>query len=227
MKYWSVAPEWRGETVFVVCGGTSVEAHLDGAGLLACLAGRRVVVINSSWARAPFADLLFFGDSRWWNEHRKPLASFAGRIATVSAAARGDRLLKLRRVIAPPSFAPEPDRAAMRHTSLTATLNVLAHLLLDAGTVVLLGADMGPGPGGRTHHHPPHKWRGALGHYAKKLAELEQTVAPLKARNIEVLNASPISRITWWPKVSLDAVLAGSTPNPPLGDGPRQAGAKR
>jgi hypothetical protein len=63
---WNVTPEWAGETVFIVAGGPSVAAqNLD------VLAGRKVIAVNSSYERVPGADVLFFGDCRWWDEHRE------------------------------------------------------------------------------------------------------------------------------------------------------------
>lgn len=217
-KYWRVAPEWRGAPAFIVCGGTSVEAHLDSAGLLSCLKGRRTIAINTSFERVPFADFLFFGDHQWWDDNHRHLDGFKGRIATVSLKAgyrqkgTAERLLRLKRVIAPPAFAPEPDSAAMRHTSLTPAINMAVHLGAGAGAsapIVLVGADMGPGPDGRTHHHRPHPRKGRLSHYRKIVEELALAAETLHARGITVLNASPhADRLPFWPKVDLAEVLA-------------------
>src|SRR4029450_12910778 len=79
--FWSVPREWPGETVFIVGGGPSV-LQQD----LGLLRGRRVIVINSSFYSVPWADILYFGDYRWWNEpeNKAAIAGFAGRAVTVS-----------------------------------------------------------------------------------------------------------------------------------------------
>ena len=79
--FWPVPREWEGETVFIVGGGPSV-LGVD----LEVLRGRRVIVINSSVYAVPWADFLYFGDWRWWNEpeNQAAVASFAGRVVTVS-----------------------------------------------------------------------------------------------------------------------------------------------
>ena len=55
-------PDWTGETVVIVASGPSAsEAPIEQA------RGRaKVIVINSSWRLAPWADVLFACDYAWW-----------------------------------------------------------------------------------------------------------------------------------------------------------------
>ena len=72
--FWSVPREWPRQTAFIVCGGPSVLGQN-----LELLRGRNVIVINSSVYAVPWADYLYFGDWRWWNEdeNRAAVARFA------------------------------------------------------------------------------------------------------------------------------------------------------
>ena len=79
--FYPVPREWPGETVFIVGGGPSV-LGVD----LEALRGRRVIAINSSVYAVPWADILYFGDWRWWHEpeNKAAVASFPGRVVTTS-----------------------------------------------------------------------------------------------------------------------------------------------
>lgn len=195
-----VPREWGGETAFIIAGGPSVAGE-D----VSRLQGRRVIVVNSSYAVAPFADILFFGDSRWWIEHRARLAGFAGRMVTCSNGARGDRLLHLRKVRPPPGITFDPGAVAMSRTSLQGAMNVAVHL--GVARIVLIGADMQPARDGRSHHHQPHPWPVRTGCWAEQMKDLRHAAAPLAERGVEVVNASPRSLITWWPQRRMEEVL--------------------
>lgn len=201
---WRVAPLWQGETVFVIAGGPSV-AELD----LETIRGRKVIAVNSSYERAPFAQFIFFGDGRWHEDHKDNLESFAGRLVTVSNMPTDPRILKLKRF--KPSgglgFAESNDTLASQRTSLQGAMNLAAHL--GAKRIVLLGADMARAANGRSHHHKPHRWTNRPGNvtWDEQLPHLKWIVTPLARRGIEVVNCSLVSRITWWPKMSLSEFL--------------------
>lgn len=205
MPWWNVPPDWAGETAFIVAGGHSVTAYTDDDGALSCIKGRKVIAVNSSvLQRAPFADLLFFGDNRWWSHNLAKLKCFTGNIAT-TASINDERLRKLAKVRPPPGLSDKPHEAVMRRTSLQAAINIAAHRAVKR--IVLIGADMDRGPEGQCHHHEPHPWPPKPGCWDAQMAELKLTAPLLKAKGIEVLNASLASRIDWWPKVKLEDVL--------------------
>jgi hypothetical protein len=203
-QWWSVTREWQGETAFVIGGGPSVLSQ-D----LEQLRGRRVVAINSSYQRVPFADMLFFGDLRWWNKHRDRLIDFPGRIVTCRLAPGGlkgakRQVLELERQ-SPPGLATLPTRLTFKRTSYGATLNLLAHL--GVAEIVTLGLDGKPDENGATHHHAPHPWPAKPGCWKQQAAELKTLVEPLARAGVTVRNASPGSAIPFWPIVALEDVL--------------------
>jgi hypothetical protein len=93
----------------------------------------------------------------------------------------------------------------LRRTSTTAAINIAVHL--GVSRIVLLGLDGKVAENGRTHHHAPHPW--ALRHNwaAEQREDLASLVAPLAARKVEVLNASPGSAVPCWPSVSFEEAL--------------------
>jgi hypothetical protein len=116
-----IPPMWQGETVYVIGGGPSFEAVNPDR-----LRGRNIVVVNTSWVRVPFADVLFFGDDRWWRHWKvKVCANFEGRILSTTTVS-DLRVSRLRNTAArrglakkPPFLlSADPMSVPMRRTSL-------------------------------------------------------------------------------------------------------------
>jgi len=187
MNFWSVPREWPGETAFIVAGGPSVLTQN-----LELLHRRNVIVINSSVHAVPWADFLYFGDWRWWNEdeNRAAVAAFRGRVVTVSQLVRDEKVLHCR-TAAPPGLELQTDSLMQKATSLTAATNLAAHLIGPGGTIVWLGADGRIATDGRTHHHKPHRFAHRRDCYNKQRADLVTIVPSLQALNISLFNASP------------------------------------
>jgi len=76
---WQVPPMWSGETVAIIAGGPSaVDADLES------LRGRcRVITINNSHLLTPWADILWFCDSRWYTWHKDAVDKFDGLVVTL------------------------------------------------------------------------------------------------------------------------------------------------
>lgn len=189
-----------GEAVFIVGGGRSVaDQNLE------LLRGRKVIAINSSFAVVPFADVLFFGDARWWNENRNSVIDgFKGNLVTapgeeIKAHAR---LTILKNTL---EWSDDPNAAFVRRTSVTGAINWAFHHWA-ARRFVLLGVDGGP-IRGATHHHAPHKWTLPETWVAEQRKDFEALDEALKARGVEVVNASPGSSVPFWPIVSLEQAI--------------------
>ena len=191
MKLWICLPEWEGLTCYIVAGGPSVAAQ-D----LTVLRGRKIIAINSSYEKVPFAEYLFFGDSRWWFNHHPSLKDFNGKLVTVSAAALHPSVLNMRKINPPPGLTDIRTAIAMRRTSLQGAINLAVHL--GSTRIVVIGADMQAASDGRTHHHRPHPWPQRAGCWDEQMADLRLVNKPAKRLGIEIVNASPSSRIDWW-----------------------------
>jgi hypothetical protein len=210
MKFTAIEPGWKGATAFIVAGGTSVLNQN-----LKLLVGQKVIAVNSSYEVVPWADVLFFGDARWFfvHQHRPALQAFNGRFISCAKAVRDSRVWKVRRVIpdatGKPGWTDARDAVVCNRTSLQGAMNAAGHL--GVARIVLLGADMCRAADGRSHHHSAHPWPNKPGNktWDIQMRQLAQTVAPLRERGIEVINTSPTSRLPWWPKRRLESVLFG------------------
>lgn len=194
---------WPGETCFIVGGGPSL-LGFD----FSKLAGKRVIAINSSVFSVPTADVLFFGDYRWWSWNgKKVLESFPGKIFTGSEASHPRVMNLVKRAPDPLFLSTERGEVVMQRTSLTAAMNLAVHF--GCRRLILLGADQQAAPDGRTHHHDAHPVRQVVGCWDRQLVEIRKTATALKDMGVEVINTSLESRIDWWPKRSIDEVLDG------------------
>lgn len=203
--FWMVPHEWPGECCYIVAGGPSV-ADID----LEQLRGRRVIVINSSVYAVPWADILYFGDWRWWaeRENKAAAASFGGRVVTTSRLVNDPKILVCRKTN-PPGLSQSRDSLTQKWTSLTAATNLAAHLVGRGGTIVWLGADGKPAADGRVWHHRPHRWGPKPERYDRHRADIATMAGPLQQMGVTLLNASPGSAYAdLWPVVDLQDVLS-------------------
>jgi hypothetical protein len=202
-SFWSVPRDWPGECCFIIAGGPSVLEH-D----LEQLRGRRVMVINSSAHAAPWADILYFGDWRWWNEepNKAAVASFGGRVVTTCQIVSDPKVLLCRKG-KPPGLSQDPTCLTQKWTSLTAATNLGAHLVGRGGTIVWLGADGKAAADGRVWHHKPHRWGPHPARYDRHRADIATMVTPLQAMGVTLLIAGPSAYADLWPVVGLQDVL--------------------
>lgn len=203
MAYWTVEPDWQGQDAFIICGGTSVtQRDVD------LLRGQHVIAVNSSYLKAPWAEMLFFADLRWWkrelDERIKEIESFQGIIVTTSRRASMDGMHRLKKG-SPPGLSPDRSTAVVERTSLHGALNICFHKA--PRRILLLGADNRDGPDGRSHHHDEYPWSRRLLTWEHKQGNLSTTVKPLKKAGIPVINCSAISTLPWWPKVPLSEAI--------------------
>lgn len=191
---------WPGETCFIIAGGPSL-----GGFDFSRLSGRKVIAINSSVLVYPAADVLFFGDERWWRWNSdKVRTTFGGHIFTCSGiAAPGIHNLVKR---APPPFlTPERGAVTMQRTSLTATINLAVHF--GCTRLVLLGADMKAAPNGRAHHHAEYPVANLPNCWDVQMVELRNVAKSITDLGVDVINTSLDSRIDWWPKQPIGELL--------------------
>src|SRR5215510_596190 len=128
---------------------------------------RRVIAINNSYLLCPWADVLFFQDSQWyeWHKGREEFRGFGGVIVTTDEYCLGndakddDRIAVVRNK-GPYGISWEADGIRTGYNSGYGAINVA--ILMGAKNVYLLGYDMGvrrwkeDGEDGRMHWHEGH-----------------------------------------------------------------------
>lgn len=196
---------FQGETVFLVAGGPSL-IGFD----FSRLKNRRVLAINRAHEFLPGAELLWWSDASFWRRNKEALMVHAARWKGTGHLHYQEGELPpdihVYRFTGPHGFDDRADCLRDGNSSAYAAMHLLAHL--GAAKIVLLGLDLRFGPNRESHFHSGH---GRL-HLEVTLTDLMAPMflslaRPLAQRGIEVLNASPTSALTIWPRCSIDEAL--------------------
>jgi hypothetical protein len=221
-----VSRGWEGKKAVCIASGPSLT---DGM-LRAVKEARerdecRVIVVNDMYLVAPWADVLYFADGKWWNWHKAGVAKswswakfsaqqvrdaftqFPGQKVTIwhPAMAKSPELFVLKND-GQESLSNKPNAIRTGSNSGYQALNI--SVLSGANPIVLLGYDM-RFEGTRSHSHNGHETRmgePAYNNYAKRFVSVQN---PLKSLGVKVLNCSPGSKITAFPIVPLEEALRG------------------
>ena len=171
------------ETVVCIASGPSLtKADCDLVGA----SGLPTIAVNNSWKLAPFADVIYAGDSDWWSRHIREINIAAERWTCNRSAARWYRLNYHHAV-------------GYWNSGLRA---VQFALLQGAKRVILLGYDCSVENG--THWHGNHP-NGNNPDAAKCKGWIEQFKS-LAA--FDIINSSRVSALPWFPRASLEQSLS-------------------
>lgn len=192
---WRVEPVFAGRTIAVLGAGPSLTAA-DIERVRS--AGWPMVAVNNAHELAPDAAVHFFTDVRWhrWYGQSAAYRAFRGIRATLEnwRIAASDPDLRALINHAREGLCFTPGRICNGGSSGYAAMNLA--LQLGAARLVLLGFDMRPAPDGRTHFFGDHPTATPPEVYALMLSYFPTMLPELKARGIEVINATPGSALT-------------------------------
>lgn len=185
---------WPGETVVCLGGGPSLtQADVDRVRGKA-----RVIAINDAYRLAPWAEVLFACDGKWWHWHHG-VPGFAGlKYAVQSAAARWPGVHVLQKT-GSHGLEVHPTGLRTGHNSGYQAINLAFHF--GAHRIVLLGYDM---QGGHWFGRHPDNSAPPFALCLRKFATLAE---PLRARGIEVLNCTRRTALTAFPCRPLEEVF--------------------
>ncbi len=199
---------WPGATVACLGGGPSLRRRQ-----VAAVRGRgRVIAVNDAWRLAPWAEVLYACDWRWWLKH-EGVPGFAGLKVTLSNS-RGHLDdypdIKVVENTGTEGLERAPTGVRTGRNGGYQAINLAVHL--GARRVLLLGYDMKPDARGRTHWFGDHAdWPTRPGVFAGvMLPHFAGLARELQALGVEVLNCTPTSALEAFPKVALEQALAES-----------------
>ena len=223
-RFSEVLPNWKGETAVLIGGGWSLT--FDQVAMVE-RARVKCIAINNAYLLAPWADVCYFADSHWWNDHTKGIAvpllsltaeqqrerfaSFAGEKCSIEGSGGNItdpavHMLKRKTVKGHEAFGVSTDPTALvtgRNSGFQA-LNLA--ILAGATKVILLGFDAKVGADGRSHLMP-HRRPTPMDAYREYQCAMKRAEKEVKELGVRVRNCSPGSAIETWPKVSLKEAL--------------------
>jgi hypothetical protein len=199
---YSIPAKWKGETCYIIGGGPSLAGFDWGR-----LAGRKTIAINKAFLSYPDADILYWTDSRFYSWHKSEIDAFGGERYTLrwNQEHKGDIKLLNKGM----RFGLETRRDTLAHgnNSGYAAVNLAYHL--GVKRIVLLGYDMG-NLGGKSHFHEGYPTRPTPDDVYEKqfIPGFKMLADLLKQQGVEVWNACMSSKLTVFPKISLDRALS-------------------
>ena len=203
---WSAPRLWPGATVACLGGGPSL-THAQ----VAALKGRvRVIAINDAWQVAPWAEVLYACDWRWWLKHNGVPAFTGLKVALSNARAHLDAYpeIHLLENTGTEGLEFEPTGLRTGRNGGYQAINLAVHL--GAKRILLLGYDMKAAADGRTHWFGDHAdWPTRPSVFAQAmLPHFPGLAAALEVLGVEVVNCTPDSALDTFPRVPLEDALA-------------------
>lgn len=196
---WSVPREWEGETVFILGGGPSLKdfdaERLRGKGPI-------IATNEAGLTLAPWADVLYWADARWfrWNQDRLHLHTGPYKITrkTPKETTAFDIKVLSRST---KDLSDDPGQVA-GYCSGGNAIN-LAYLF-GTKRIVLLGFDMH----GDNFHDQHRKSKDKSRYKSHFIPAMAKMAAPLKQAGVTVVNATPDSSLEVFPMTTLDEEIA-------------------
>jgi hypothetical protein len=190
---------WPGSTIVCLGGGPSLtQADVD-----LCRGRARVIAINDAYKLAPWADVLYACDDKWWEWH-KGVKGFAGlKYSMTAKTGKWPNVQRLRND-GPHGLCLTPTGLRTGRNGGYQAINLAVHL--GAARILLLGYDM-ERSGGKSHWFGEHPKGSTPSPYQSFLQVFPTLVEPLKKLSIEVVNCSRRTALKTFPLRPLEAML--------------------
>lgn len=195
---------WPGALIAILAAGPS----LTPASVDACRGRAKIIAIKNTIELAPWADVLYACDKKWWVHHPETQTVQLPKYGLEIVRGRPD--VTVLRQAGKDGLSMDPAALCTGQNSGYQAINLAVHL--GASTIVLLGFDMQPSADGRHRWHGWHRYRGhevkTPPPYDQFLPHFRTLVAPLKQLGIRVINATPTSALDVFERRPLAEALA-------------------
>lgn len=192
----SIPRSWPGSTVACLGTGPSLcQQDVD------FLRGKvRVIAVSNAWELAPWADVLYSCDPRWW-KWAKGAPKFSGMKLSLDPDRHRDTWpgVQMLKSTGGEGLELAPTGLRTGHNSGYQAINLAVHF--GAKRIVLLGYDMRG-----DHFFGPHP-DGSKPNFHLCLSAFPTLVQPLKAAGVEIYNCTPSTAINAFPRATLAHVL--------------------
>jgi hypothetical protein len=199
-NYTYIDPIFLGDTIYIVGGGPSLKGFDFNR-----LKDKTVIAVNKAFLQLPFAQVLYWSDTRFFEWHSKEIEFFKGIKVTCRPQPKRSDVINL---LNTGKTGLETMSYGLRDggNSGYAAINLAYHL--GAKRVVLLGFDMQTN-GKETHWHDGYSSTADTGTMERlMIPNFDTLVEPLEKRKVKVYNASPISKLACFDKISIEEALA-------------------
>jgi len=209
---WTVPRDWEGETVAVLASGPSMSQEVAN---MVRAARCRVIAVNNQAipttcdgkvlpALAPWADMLYAADVKWWMEHAVAARAFPGLKVTVRTVLPFDDVHSLEQS----NLAPYDSRPTHVVSGGNSGYQA-AHIAAQRGArrILLCGFDMRD-VNGKKHWFGDHPGKlNTEQRYSQWVNNFANLAQALKALNVSLINCTPKSALAGMEKLSLEDAL--------------------
>ena len=195
-RMWSVpVGAWAGEACVILGGGPSLRQEL-----VPGLQGRaRVIALNNAYLLAPWADVLFAPDRRWWEWNASEVHQYRGPVMLTRQRATHDGVHRIRWNRAD-ALSRDPGSLA-GWCAGGGAINMA--YLFGARVVILMGFDMRPGNWHALHRAPHVDGQ----HRDRFIPAIERMAPELEAEGVTVINTNPDSALRCFPFADVEELL--------------------
>jgi|TARA_R110000822_G_scaffold18263_1_gene60522 hypothetical protein len=202
IKYSTVQNKFQNETIYIIGGGPSLE-NFD----FSKLAGRVTIAINKAIIFHNIADVLYWTDTRFYTWFKNEVDNYKGLKFSLTAGSQYTddvNILKKGKIF---GLETDPQTLAHGNNSGYAAINLAYHL--GATRIILLGFDMGSNSE-NTHFHDGYPAKAAPNsmYEEKFIPGFNQLNSEIKDSGVTILNASPISKLRVFPKITIEQALS-------------------
>jgi len=231
---WKVPSMWEGGEVWILGGGPSLPRQFGvpedvikkvysgdltpGAysEYMQAIHEKHVIGINMAFKIGNWIDMVFFGDNKFYLQSRQDIAKFPGLKVTCHTNFKNtnhnEKIKYLQKDKSKPKGITEHrGKVSWNANSGAAAISVAANA--GAKRIILVGFDMTLDEGNNQHWHKFYQVKGSKPRDEKKLpfnrhlSGFEQIAKDAKKKGIEIINASPSSKITQFKKVSVKELI--------------------
>lgn len=220
-EFWPVEPIFAGRTVFCLASGPSLTREVAEQ-----VRGYPIIVVNSSCTVAPWASVLYFTDSSWYEPRRDLVQQWPGLVVSMSRTAKIELPDKVKRIqtVGDPDLQsefPPVGSSLVRQGRSSGHTAISLAIAMGASKVVLLGYDCRV-VGGREHCHDEYlvggrrdyatekedpRWNNKREYSTVFVRGYDGWMAAAARAGATILNATPGSAIQEFPFVDLDEIL--------------------
>lgn len=224
---WNVPQIWKDGTCWIIGGGPSVTTQFripkkivqkvrnnevpisEFSPYMSLLHDKHVIGINGAFRLGDWVDICFFGDRNWYFDNASDLNAYKGILVGCPEFLQcaGWQKLNIQHVKKSDKtygLTKEPSKVCWNFNSGSAAINLAYHL--GCTRIILLGFDMDLSSSGTGHWHNLYNGKTNMP-FAKHLAGFEQIAIDAKQLGIEIINASPLSKIENFPKMNVSDIV--------------------
>lgn len=202
-----IEPQWRGETVVIICGGPSLTLDQVRRIGIARLEDRiRVIAIKDAIYLAWWADWLHGCDAKWWEVHIHSVQHYGGIKTTLAERIPHKQWdIHLLPYTGKYGFDPDPRNCRTGGNSGYQAIHCAMHA--GAKKIITVGLDIKKAKDGRRHWFDTHKYQLETRYSDVMLDPFATLVEPAKERKIEIINCSPGSAVTCFRSMNIESLI--------------------